>query len=123
MPSLRLYREEQVVCKVEWTVGREHIAQHLASKGRLVLSTPCLALFMEATARMCLDELLGDGRTSVGYRIDVKHKRSVSVGERVIVEARLASFDGRRALFIISARDPQGEVIGEALNERYVVEG
>ena len=123
MPSLSIEREEQVVCRAEWTVGEEHVAQHLAGRGKKVLSTPCLALFMEATARMCLDEMLGEGRTSVGYRVDVKHRRSVGVGERVIVEARLASFDGRRALFLVTARDPQGEVIGEALNERYVVEG
>ncbi len=123
LPGVEIRREDQVVCSARWIVGREHIAQHLAGRGRNVLSTPCLILFMEATARMCLDELLGDGRTSVGYRVDVKHRKSVGLGEEVLVEARVGVFDGRRALFLITARNSSGEVIGEGLNERYVVEG
>jgi len=31
-------------CLREWVVGEEHLARHLAERGRRVLSTPCMVL-------------------------------------------------------------------------------
>jgi len=108
-------------CSREWVVGEEHLARHLAERGRRVLSTPCMVLMMEATARECLERILGDGRTSVGYRVDVKHRKPVEEGERILVTARLIEFDGRRALFYIRA-EKGGDLVGEAFHERFVTD-
>ncbi len=110
---------EARVCREEHVVGEEHLASHLAARGRRVLSTPCLVLMMESTSRKCLDAILGEGRTSVGYRVDVRHRRPVPEGARVVVEARLVDFDGRRALFLVKAYSG-GELVAEAIHERYV---
>ncbi len=118
---VEVWSEEVRVCKAEHRVLPEHLAAHLRARGRRVLSTPCLVLMMEATARECLDEML-EGRTSVGYRVDVRHRRPVEEGALVHVEARLVEFDGRRAVFYIKAYSG-GELVAEAVHERYVVEG
>ncbi len=115
-------RDEGIkTCAQEYTVTEEFLAQHLISKGKRILSTPCLILMMERTARNCLDRLVGDNKTSVGYRIDIRHRKSVNEGDKVRVEARLVYFDGRRAVFHITAYS-KGEVVGEGIHERYVVE-
>ena len=119
--EIEVREESHRACAMEFTVGEEHLALHLKERGRRVLSTPCLVLMMEVTARTCLDLALPAGKTSVGYRVDVRHRKSVGEGEKVRVEARLVSFDGRRALFYVTAYN-RGEVVGEAIHERYVVD-
>lgn len=119
--SLEVREEPHRACVEEYTVTDSDVAEHLAKRGRRILSTPCLILMMEKTARKCLDLILGEGRTSVGYRIDVRHRRSVGEGEKVRIEARMVYFDGRRAVFHITAAS-KGEIVGEGFHERYVVE-
>ena len=114
-------RGEFMVCRKRWVVGEEHLARHLAERGRKVLSTPCMVLMIEATARECLDRVL-DGKTTVGYRVDVKHRRPVGLGEEVVVEARIIEFDGRRALVYARVTGPDGSLVGEAFHERFVTE-
>jgi len=109
------------VCAEKHVVGEEHLARHLRERGKRILSTPCLVLMLEATARKCLEAVLGDGRTSVGYRVDVRHRRPVPEGATVEVEATLVDFDGRRAVFHLKAYSG-GEPVAEAVHERYVVE-
>ena len=109
-----------VECVEERVVSRDHVAEHLAEKGELVLSTPCLILYMESAARRCLDAKTG--KPSVGYRVDVKHRRSVRPGEKLIVRAKIFEFDGRRALVYMRAETPEGDLVGEGINERFVRE-
>ncbi len=105
-------------CEYEYVVEKEHVASHLAERGELVLSTPCLALFMETSARRCLDD--NAGVLSVGYRVDVKHRKSVGVGEKIIVKVKVFEWDGRRALVYMKAFDNSGSLVGEGINERFV---
>lgn len=115
-------REEPIkVCVKEYPVSGEYIAQHLLESGRRILSTPCLILMMERTARLCLEHSTGPGKKSVGVSVEVRHRRSVSEGEEVRVEARLVRFDGRRAFFHLSAYSG-GELVGEGVHERVIVE-
>ena len=108
-------------CVYEYTVEEEHVAEHLARRGRKVLSTPCLILMMERSARLCLDERTGI--TSVGYRVDVKHRSSAVPGERISVYARVYYWDGRRALVYMRATAADGRLVGEGINERFRFEG
>jgi predicted thioesterase len=105
-------------CIYTYKVRDEHTAEHLRTLGEKILSTPCLILYMESAARKCLDERTG--KVSVGYRIDVKHRKSVMVGEDVNVYVRIFYWDGRRALIYMRATDSAGELVGEGFNERFV---
>ncbi|MEB3760818.1 MAG: thioesterase [Desulfurococcales archaeon] len=104
-------------CTYTYKVEREHAAQHLAERGEYVLSTPCLVLFMEASARKCLDN--NAGVTSVGYRVDVKHRKSVRIGEEITVMVKVFEWDSRRALVYMKAYDSSGDLVGEGINERF----
>lgn len=95
----------------------DYAAEHLLRKGRRVLSTPCLVLAMERVARKCLDARTG--RTSVGYRVDVKHRRPLDLPATVVVAARVYYWDGRRALVYVRVETEEGELVGEGVNERF----
>ncbi len=112
---------EGMTCSKEWVVGEEHVAAHLAARGIKVLSTPCMILFIEATLRECLDEVLPGGYTTVGIRVDARHRAPVPVGGRVRVEARVLLVDGRRVLSYAKVTS-EGRLVGDAVHERYIVE-
>ena len=109
-------------CRKEWVVGPEHVAGHLAGRGVRVLSTPCMILFVEATVRECLDRVVGEGKTTVGVRVDARHRAPVREGGRVTVEAVVFEFDGRRALAYAKVLREDGVLVGEVFHERRVVE-
>ncbi len=56
----------------------------------------------------------------MGYRVDVKHRRSVAPGERLRIRVRIFEFDWRRALVYMRAETMGGELVGEGINERFV---
>ena len=120
-PEPILGEEKIPSCKATHRAEEWMAARHLAARGRMVLSTPCLILMIEITTRKCLEKLLGDGRTSVGYRVDIRHRKPVPIGSEVEIEARLVEFDGRRAVFYAKARSG-GQLVAEAVHERYVTE-
>lgn len=120
-PGVELGKAETTTCRGVHVAEEWMAARHLAERGRRVLSTPCLILMIEITTRKCLEQLLGDGRTSVGYRVDIRHRKPVPIGAEVEVEARLVEFDGRRAVFYAKALS-NGQLIAEAIHERYVTE-
>ncbi|MCE4628453.1 MAG: hypothetical protein F7C34_04830 [Desulfurococcales archaeon] len=99
----------------------EYAAEHLLRKGLRVLSTPCLVLAMERVARKCLDSRTG--KTSVGYRVDVKHRKSLDLPAEVVIAARIYYWDERRALVYVRVETVEGELVGEGINERFSVEG
>ncbi|MEB3844438.1 MAG: hypothetical protein LRS48_01985 [Desulfurococcales archaeon] len=105
-------------CVEERVAEESHVAEHLADRGELVVSTPCMILYMEQAARRCLDSKTG--RPSVGYRVDFKHRKPVRPGERLVLKARVFEFDGRRALVYVKILGPEGVLVGEGINERYV---
>ena len=111
-----------VECRREWIVGPDHVASHLAGVGVRVLSTPCMIFFIEATIRECLDDIVGPGRTTVGVRVDARHRAPAAEGSRVIVEARVFWVDGSRALAYAMVFRDDGVLVGEAIHERRVVE-
>lgn len=108
-------------CRREWRVSDEHAAAHLAARGIRTLSTPSLLLFAEATVRICIDELLADGYTTVGVEALVKHLRAAPVGSTVSVNGVLVSIDGRRLSFHITIKSSDGSLIGEVFHERRIV--
>ncbi|WP_346042574.1 thioesterase family protein [Actinomadura chokoriensis] len=86
-----------------------------------VLATPRLLALAEAATVEALGDRLGDGRTSVGTRVELEHRAASPVGARVTVEAELEEVDGRRLVFGVRAVDARG-VVGIGRIERAVVE-
>ncbi len=108
------------ICRREYHVGKEHAAKHVGSGDVEVLSTPSMILFMEMTALKCVEDYLPPGYTTVGTAVNVKHLNPAPVDDHIVIEARVASVEGRKIVFEVKAlwRDL---VIGEGTHERYIV--
>ncbi len=104
-----------------WTVGKEHLASHIASGLVDALSTPSLVAFCEECARMIVDPILAPGKKTVGTEITLRHLAATPPGMRVTVRAELVEVDGRRLRFRVEAHD-EVEKIGEAEHERFIID-
>jgi predicted thioesterase len=104
----------------DYAIESEHGAKHVGSGEVQVLSTPAMILFMERTARQCVQSKLEDGYITVGIRVDVRHLNAAPIGETLRVIAQLTEIDGRRLTFKVRA-EWQNEVIGEGEHERVIV--
>jgi predicted thioesterase len=97
-----------------------HAAQHLASKGKLVFSTPSMIAFMERCSVQLLAPYLEQGEYSVGYRVNIKHIAPTPIGQKVRVKATVQSVNGRRIILGVEAYN-ETEKIGEGEHERVVL--
>jgi predicted thioesterase len=104
-----------------YRVEEEHTASHVGSGSLRVLATPWMIAYMERAARDFLSELLPEGYTSVGVRVDVRHLAPSPVGSRVRVNVRVLSLDGWRVNFSVEAWDGTKQ-IGVGEHQRVVVD-
>jgi len=102
------------------TVTTMQTAEALGSGLLPVFSTPSLVAFMENTAMQLIE--LPEGGSSVGTLISVKHLKASKIGEVLTCVARLTEVDGRRYAFELEVTDTSGDVVGEAVHERFVVD-
>jgi len=84
-----------------------------------VYATPALIALMENTAMQMID--LPEGCSSVGIAISVKHLKASAVGEEITCKATLTEVEDRKYTFSIQANDSTGDIIGEGIHERFVV--
>jgi len=101
------------------TVNESQTATEYGSGLLPVYATPALIGFMENTA-MQLIELPADS-SSVGISINMKHLKASPVGAKITCTATITEIEGRKYCFEIKAIDESGDIIGEALHERFVV--
>jgi len=91
--------------------------------GRLdVYGTPAMLGTIELAAVNAVDDLLPDGSTTVGTRLDVRHLAPSPLGIAVRARAELIAVEGRRLTFTVEAFDAV-EKIGEGTHERAIVDG
>ncbi len=102
------------------TVRPEQTAESLGSGLLPVFSTPSLVAFMENTAMQLIE--LPEGSSSVGTSISVKHLKASRVGEVLACVATLTNRDGRRYEFELKVTDSAGDVVGEGVHERFLVD-
>jgi len=105
----------------EFVVEETHSAMHIGSGSHRVLATPWMITFMERTARQLLAELLPEGYSSVGVRVDVRHLAPTPVGNRVKVRAEIIEMEGYKVTFSVQASD-ESEKIGAGLHERVIID-
>lgn len=75
-----------------------------------VLATPRLVALCEQATCAALAELVPDGSTTVGMKVQVDHLQPTPVGASVTAEAVLERIEGRRLGFTVSAYDAGGLV-------------
>lgn len=86
-----------------------------------VLSTPRLISFMERTAHFAVLPHLGEGQTTVGTVVNIRHLGATPVGMQVRFFAELVEVDRRRLRFRVEAWDAM-EKVGEGEHERFIID-
>jgi predicted thioesterase len=86
-----------------------------------VLGTPrVIALAEEATVQ-AVGNALPEGRTTVGYQVQLAHLTPTPVGGTVVAEATLEQVEGRRLTFRVAVNDARGLVAAGRIT-RVIVE-
>jgi fluoroacetyl-CoA thioesterase len=101
-------------------VGEEHTAEAFGAGGVRVFGTPMMIGLMENAAWRLVQPHLGEGETTVGALVNVRHLAATPVGDTVTATAELVEIAGRRLVFQVSARDSR-QVIGEGTHERAII--
>ncbi len=102
-------------------VTEDKTAYALGSGNVKAYSTPSMVALLEGAAVAALRPHLGEGQTSVGTTLNIKHLAATPVGMTVNAIATLKEVDGRRLVFDVSASD-QVELIGQGTHERFIVD-
>ncbi len=102
-------------------VEEEHSAVHVGSGSLRVLATPWMIAFMERTARQLLGELLPEGYSSVGVRVEVSHLAPTPVGSIVKASAQVTVIEDTKIYFDLCAWDDV-EKIGVGQHQRVVID-
>ena len=107
----------------EITVEEKDLAIHVGSGTVHVLATPMMIANMEYTSAASVEELLGEGKTTVGVKVDVSHVAATPKGMKVTFDAELleVSANGKILTCHVEARDECG-LIGEGTHQRAVVD-
>lgn len=106
----------------KFTVEEKHIAKALGSGGLDVFSTPSMIAFMENIALTMVRPYLPNGHDSVGTMINAKHLKALPVGATVICKGTVTAVDGNKISYSIFCVDDNGNEIGTAEHERFVVD-
>ena len=106
----------------EITVSKELLASEVGSGLVTVYSTAMMIAGMEATAVASVQDLLEEGQTTVGTRVDVAHLAATPCGMKVrfTTELTAVSPNGKGLTFAVAAHDEVG-LIGEGVHDRVVV--
>ena len=86
-----------------------------------VLGTPRLIALAEEASIEAIADGLPEGRTTVGYQVQLAHLTPTPVGGTVVAEATLEQIEGRRLTFRVAVNDARGLVAAGRIT-RVVVE-
>lgn len=105
----------------ERVVSYEETAEYISSGLLPVFATPCMIQLMEATARLSVEPYLGEGQSTVGTSVNIRHLASTFVGCKVTCESELVEIDRRRLVFAVKVYDDK-ELLGEGTHERFIID-
>ena len=103
--------------ETSWPVDRSLCTER---GGRHLLSTPSLVLLMERGSIEAIKPFLGEGESSVGTEVNVRHLAPTPEGGTVRIKATVLERDGRRFRLEVEAFDELDQ-IGVAEHERFVI--
>lgn len=99
-------------------VTSENTTRHLS--GIQVFTTPHLVALMERTCMGIIQPRLGEGESSVGVGINMRHLAATPIGMKVTCRARLTEVKKRILTFEVEAFDDH-EKVGEGTHWRAIV--
>ena len=106
---------------VSLVVAETDTALALRSGDVPVLGTPRVIALAEQASIEAIGSALPEGRTTVGYQVQLAHLTPTPVGGTVVAEATLEQVEGRRLTFRVSVNDARGLVAAGRIT-RVVVE-
>ena len=84
-----------------------------------VFATPAMIALMEKTCLESVADKIGEGNTTVGIAVSIKHLKASPVGSTIRCEAELVEVDRRRLVFEV--RCFEGDtLVGEGIHERFI---
>jgi predicted thioesterase len=114
--------EPGIVNEISMTVAESDTARVSGGESLPpVLSTPRLISFMERSAHFSILPHLGEGQTTVGTVVNIRHLGATPVGMQVRFRAELVEVDRRRLRFKVEAWDAV-EKVGEGEHERFIID-
>jgi len=113
--------EPGLTATVTLVVEEADTALALRSGDVPVLGTPRVISLAEQATVEALEGVLPEGRTTVGYQVQLAHLTPTPIGGSVVAEATLEQVEGRRLTFRVSVNDARGLVAAGRIT-RVVVE-
>ena len=102
-------------------VERKDTAAVYGSGSLEVFATPAMIALMEKTCLEGVNPKIGEGNTTVGISVNIKHLKASPVGTSIRCDSTLIEVDRRRLVFEV--RCFEGDtLIGEGLHERFIVD-
>ena len=106
----------------EWLVVLPQDTAAVYGSGALeVFATPAMIALMEKTCLMSVCDKIGEGNTTVGIAVNIKHLKASPVGSTIRCVAELVEVDRRRLVFSVKCFENE-TLIGEGIHERFVVD-
>jgi fluoroacetyl-CoA thioesterase len=102
------------------TVDRDRTVGFMGEDAR-VYGTPLMIMDVEQTCRNLIMEHADAGEDSVGIEVGVKHLAATLPGMTVDIEVKVASVEGRKVTFEVSAKD-EIDTICSGMHARFVVD-
>lgn len=104
----------------DMVVGTRDTAPRVGSGRIAVLATPVMINLIEEAALAAVEDLLPEGKQSLGTHLDVSHIAATPIGMTVTATAEVTAIEGRKISFRVTAHDEQ-DLIGEGTHTRVVV--
>ena len=86
-----------------------------------VFATPAMIALMEKTCLEAVNSKIGEGNTTVGISINIKHLKASPTGALIRCDAKLVEVDRKRLVFEVQCFEGD-TLIGEGVHERFVVD-
>jgi predicted thioesterase len=104
------------------TVQDKDSAKSLGSGGLNVFGTPAMIALMENTALQMVRPSMPEGSDTVGIEINAKHLKASPIGASITCVAKITAIDGRKISYELTATDGNGNLIGTATHDRFIVD-
>ena len=99
----------------------ENTAVSMGSGTLRVFATPAMIALCEGCCAEAVEDLLGEGMTSVGTKVDIEHLAASPIGASILCKSKIVAVDGRRLDFEVEVHDNVG-LIGKGRHTRFIVD-
>ncbi len=98
----------------------ENTAFAMGSGTLRVFATPAMIALCEGCCAESVEDLLDEGITSVGTRVEIEHLAASPIGSSILCKSRLTAVDGRKLSFAFEVYDSK-QLIGRGAHTRFTV--